>query len=72
MKATSCYVIIHIHLYPLCTGTVYGLVHSAQSIVSFMGPVVLNAIFYGTSRHMAGAVFLMSAGLLFIPLILLG
>lgn len=53
-------------------GSVYALIHSMQSVVAFLGPVVHTALFSGTVRTLSSAVFIMSGTLLIIPLVLLG
>lgn len=53
-------------------GTVYGLLHSAQALVGFLGPLVHNAVFFGSLGHWNGAVFLLSGALLVVPFLLLG
>jgi len=53
-------------------GSVYALIHSMQSVVAFLGPVVHTAMFTGTVKTLSSAVFIMSGCLLLIPLVLLG
>ena len=52
-------------------GSVYALIHSAQSVMAFLGPVVHNAVVAGSLRTMGGLVFLLSGPLLVIPIVLL-
>jgi len=51
---------------------VYALIHSIQSVVAFLGPVVHTAVFTATVRTLNSAVFVMSGLLLLVPLVLLG
>ena len=53
-------------------GTVYGLLHSAQALVGFLGPITHNAIFFGTMGQLNGTVYLISGAFLAIPFVLLG
>ena len=50
----------------------YALIHSIQSVVAFLGPVVHTAVFTATVRTLNSAVFVMSGLLLLVPLVLLG
>ena len=56
----------------VCVGSVYALIHSMQSIVAFLGPVVHTIMFTATVKSMSSAVFIMSGSVLLIPLVLLG
>jgi len=57
----------------LCiTGSVYALIHSIQSLVAFLGPVIHTAVFTATVKTFSSAVFIMSGSLLVVPLVLLG
>jgi len=53
-------------------GSVYALIHSIQSVVGFVGPLVHMAVFTATISTLSSAVFIMSGSLLLIPLVLLG
>ncbi|ELT94116.1 hypothetical protein CAPTEDRAFT_227959 [Capitella teleta] len=52
-------------------GSVYAMVHSAQSLMAFLGPVVHNAVFMASLTSMSGLVFIVSGPLLVIPVALL-
>ena len=55
----------------LVVGSVYALIHSIQSVVAFLGPVVHTAVFTATVKSLSSAVFIMSGCLLLAPLVLL-
>ena len=52
-------------------GAVFAMTHSTQAIVGFLGPLFHNFVFTYSVRVMNGLVFLLSAPLLAIPILLL-
>lgn len=52
-------------------GAVYALIHSAQAVVGFLGPLIHNLIFAASLSWMGGFVFLASGPLLAIPVCLM-